>query len=167
MPASDYVLALRTKIGTDLLMLPSASVLVFDDDARVLLAKDKASHRWITVGGQVDPGESPADAAVRECWEETGTLVRLTALVGVFGGPDFAVTYENGDRTVYTNTTFLGKIISGTPEPDAEEISELAWISQNEFAGLDTSAATQTIVNAGFAYTGQPIYSKPTWQPPS
>lgn len=167
MPASDYVLTLRKKIGTDLLLLPSASLLLFDDERRMLLARDKATQRWITVGGQVDPGEAPADAAVRECWEETGITARLTALIGVFGGPDFAVTYANGDRTVYTNTTFMGEIVSGTPEPDAEEISELAWISRADFTSLNTSAGTKTIVNAGFSFAGKPAFSPPTWQPPS
>tara|TARA_Y100000310_G_scaffold175594_1_gene175652 strand:+ start:3875 stop:4297 length:423 start_codon:yes stop_codon:yes gene_type:complete len=32
--------------------------------------------RWVLVGGIVDPGETPLQAALREAWEETG--VRLT-----------------------------------------------------------------------------------------
>lgn len=34
-------------------------------------------------GGKVEPGESPAEAAVREAYEELGVHVRLTALLAV------------------------------------------------------------------------------------
>jgi 8-oxo-dGTP pyrophosphatase MutT (NUDIX family) len=32
----------------------------------------------------IEPFELPADAAVRETWEETGLFVELTGLIGVF-----------------------------------------------------------------------------------
>jgi 8-oxo-dGTP pyrophosphatase MutT (NUDIX family) len=33
----------------------------------------------MTVDGAIDPDERPADAAVRECWEETGCSLNLPA----------------------------------------------------------------------------------------
>ena len=45
-------------------------------DGRLLLGRRIASYGsglWQTPGGKVDPGESLADAAVRETYEETGT----------------------------------------------------------------------------------------------
>ena len=45
---------------------------------------------------------------MREIWEEAGVVVRLTRLVGVFGGPDFVVQYLNGDRTSYAMAVFAG-----------------------------------------------------------
>jgi ADP-ribose pyrophosphatase YjhB (NUDIX family) len=38
-------------------------------------------------------------AAVREAREEISADVRLVRLVDVLGGPDYAVSYPNGDRT--------------------------------------------------------------------
>ena len=37
---------------------------------------------WVFPGGKVEPGESPAQAAVRECFEETGLRVRVEHEIG-------------------------------------------------------------------------------------
>jgi len=50
----------------------------------VLLLKRPYPPVWEMPGGEIDPGESPAVAAVRETAEETGLEVRLTGLVGTF-----------------------------------------------------------------------------------
>lgn len=62
------------------------SVHLFDERGRLLLVQQAETGYWSTPGGAVELGETPADAAVREAWEETGLLVEPVALIGVFGG---------------------------------------------------------------------------------
>lgn len=63
-------------------------VLLVDDDDRILLIEDSdlgldpVAHWWSTPGGGVDPGETDAQAAVRELWEETGLRVGEQQLDG-------------------------------------------------------------------------------------
>ena len=125
MPASDYVRALRARVGRDLLLLPGASALIFDDAGRVLLQRRGDSGRWSVIGGGVDPGETPAEAAVREAREETGLDVEPARLVGVYATPE--ITYPNGDRCAYVVTAFRCRVVGGTLRPDGDESLELAW----------------------------------------
>src|SRR6478735_6313629 len=54
---------------------PAARILLVDGEDRVLLMRFTPDDRpplWCTPGGAVDPGESYAQAARRELWEEVG-----------------------------------------------------------------------------------------------
>jgi 8-oxo-dGTP pyrophosphatase MutT (NUDIX family) len=64
---------------------PSARVIAVDPDGGVLLfrVEDRLDDRppiWITPGGGIETGESPAEAAAREFREETGIVVPVAAL---------------------------------------------------------------------------------------
>jgi 8-oxo-dGTP pyrophosphatase MutT (NUDIX family) len=50
----------------------------------VLLLKRPYPPVWEMPGGAIEPGESPAEAALRETAEETGLQVELTGLLGTF-----------------------------------------------------------------------------------
>ena len=57
------------------------------EDGRVLLTQRNDFPVWCLPGGGVDPGESLAQAALREMREETGLDVRLERLVGAYSRP--------------------------------------------------------------------------------
>ena len=137
MGISPHVARLRAAVGHELLVLPCVTVLPVDDQGRLLLARH-AGHTdgWGTVGGAVDPGESPAQAAVREAREEIGVGIRLRWLIDVLGGPDYEVTYPNGDRVAYVPAVYAAEITGGTPAPADGELSEVAW-----FAAVPLAAA--------------------------
>lgn len=62
-----------------------AAYAVIVDGSRVLLAhwNEHGRSGWTLPGGGLEPGEDPADAAVREVEEETGYLAELDELIGV------------------------------------------------------------------------------------
>lgn len=68
-----------------------AAGVVFFYDGGVLLVQ-RAIHpsygKWVFPGGYVDRGETPECAALREVREESGLVVRLTRLLGVYSFPD-------------------------------------------------------------------------------
>ena len=65
MGISPYLAALREKIGHDLLIAPSVAVLARDAAGRVLMVLNRETGLWQTIGGSMEPDESPQEAAVR------------------------------------------------------------------------------------------------------
>jgi 8-oxo-dGTP pyrophosphatase MutT (NUDIX family) len=149
MGISPHLARLRAAIGHELLVLPCVTVLPVDDQGRLLLARH-AGHDdgWGTVGGAVDPGESSAEAAVREAREEIGVDIRLGRLLGVLGGPDYEVTYPNGDRCAYVPAVYEAEIIEGIPAPSDGELSEVAWFTPEELQSLPVSRFTRALLTA-------------------
>lgn len=164
---SPYMRDLRARVGPTLLEVPSVSILTFDDANRVLLVKNADVARWTTPGGAVEPEEVPADAAVREMWEEAGLHVELTRVLGVYGGPEFVVNYSNGDATSYLIVVFEGRILGGEPRPDGVETLEVGWFSEAELGGIPLCLGASIVLAEAFRSRNQPHFAAATWRPPS
>ncbi len=137
MAISPYIRRLRNLVGHDLLLLPSVAVLPRDEAGRILLVRQADTGRWATIGGSGEVDEHPADAAVREADEEAGVTVELTGLVTALGGPEFRMTYPNGDETAYVSIVYEARVVGGTPRPDNDETVEVAWFHPAELAGVE------------------------------
>ncbi len=83
--------------------------------------------QWAVIGGAVEPDESPQQCALREAEEEAGVTLELGGILAVLGGPEYRLTYPNGDQTSYVSTVFDARVVAGTPRPDHEETSGVAW----------------------------------------
>jgi 8-oxo-dGTP pyrophosphatase MutT (NUDIX family) len=163
MPISQYLKNLRAKVGRDLVMLPAACVAIADDQGRLLLGKETETGLWMLPGGAADPSERPADTAIRECFEETGLLIEITGLIGVFGGPEFLVRYPNGDECYYISTAFRGAVINTSGASGDGELSEIGYFSQAEFDKLAASEQTKLIVRTTFANYKIPFFQPATY----
>ncbi len=76
-------LGLRTPIvGVD--------AAIFNSEGKILLVQRADTQTWCMPGGMADVGESPAQVAEREVWEETGLHVAARRLAGIF---DSRVTF--------------------------------------------------------------------------
>jgi 8-oxo-dGTP pyrophosphatase MutT (NUDIX family) len=96
MPISPYLAGLHVRVGHQLITLPGVSACIFDEVGRILLARHVDSCTWALPGGAVEPDEDPAAAVAREVREELGIEVALQDVIGVYGGPEFRITYRNG-----------------------------------------------------------------------
>ena len=146
---APHIARLRAAVGHELLLLPSVSVLPADQAGRVLLVRH-AGHgdEWGTVGGAVEPGESPASAAIREAREEISAGIELVRLLDVLGGPDYEVRYPNGDLAAYVTAVYEARITTGPPVPGDGELSEVAWFARDDLPGLALSRFARALLTA-------------------
>lgn len=167
MPTPEFILSLRRQVGHALLHLPTVGVLAEDAAGRLLLVRDRQDGRWTCPGGIVEPHELPADAAVREAWEEAGVRVALTHIVGVFGGPDCRTDYANGDRIAWVATIFGARATGGTAraQGDGDETSAAAWHDAAALQALPLKPHLRLFLRA--RDTGRPGWFQPAgWAPP-
>lgn len=133
MPIPDFILNLRSKIGNDPLWLAGVTVIVLrplDKPEQVLLVRRSDDGTWTPVKGIVEPEESVAAAARRECLEETKVMIDVDRLVGVnVHGP---VHYANGDVSSHLNHTVRAKWISGEPEVGDDESVDTRWFDLDD-----------------------------------
>ena len=113
---------------------------IFDGAERILLVRHATGRRqWSTPGGRVDSGESPVAALARELREEIACDTSITHLIGVYAKP-----YR--DDLVLS---FAARVVTGIPEAQPPEISELAFFSR---ASLPHELAFNTRVRIDDAY---------------
>ena len=87
---------------------PTVDTIIEVPGGIVLIERENRPHGWAIPGGFVDYGESVEHCAVREALEETGLVVRLTALLYVYSRPD------RDPRHHTLSTVFVGRA-SGVP----------------------------------------------------
>ncbi len=102
----------------------AAALLIEDDTGRVLLVRRAWAPMqgyWSLPAGFVDYDEAPADAAIRECREETGLEATITGLLDVIAGREHP---RGADLLIL----YRGHINGGTlaPHDDAAEVGFFA-----------------------------------------
>ena len=102
---------------------PGVFAMVFDDHGRILCVRmNYATHNWTTPGGRVEPGECPVVALKRETREESGFVIEVDDLIGVY-----SKTYV--DDLVLC---FEGRVLSQSTWSANEEIAEVRWFHRWE-----------------------------------
>lgn len=80
--------------------------------------------RWVFPGGGIHDGETPVDAAVRECAEETGLTVTAGAVIGQRTHP------ATGQHVAYVACTVTDGFAARVAAPD--ELVEVRWLGLDE-----------------------------------
>ncbi len=123
-----------------------ASVAAFDTDGRLLMIQRRDNACWAMPGGIVEYGETAAEAARREVWEESGITVRIRALIGIYE------THRHGSQTIrrWQHISFLGDMESGTPNSSDETLAA-GFFTEAEVAALFISPGHSDLIRDALA----------------
>lgn len=136
MGMSPYYKELREKVGSGLIFMPSVAAIIRNDLGEILFQNKGNGEKWSLPAGAIEPGEAPAEALVREVWEETGLVVVPSKLLGVFGGNDFRYQYPNGHQVEYNIFLFECAVQSGSLSPIDNETADLRYFSPKDMPEL-------------------------------
>ena len=86
----SYIKSLRDSVGSSLLLVPGAQVLVMRADGKILLQRRSDNGVWEIPAGSCEPGQSFRTAASNELLEETGIEASTESLVAFASFSDSA-----------------------------------------------------------------------------
>ncbi len=114
--------------------------VVTDEQGRLLMIKrghEPGAGLWSIPGGRIEPGETDAEALVREMAEETGLTVEPGCLLG-------RVRRPWRDGAVIDIRDYAATVIGGTLRP-GDDAADARWVAAAE---LDSLEITEGLIEA-------------------
>ncbi|MGL4609872.1 MAG: NUDIX hydrolase [Trueperaceae bacterium] len=122
-----YLSDLRKLVGSIPLIVAGASVVVMDEQNRVLLGRRSDNGFWSPPAGSSELGESLEQTARRELFEETGLEAGNLELLTIFSGVEFFYQYPHGDQIYNVAAAYLTRDVRGSLMADGIETRELRY----------------------------------------
>lgn len=128
----SYLWKIRQHLGSQLVLMPGAQVLVLNTDGLALFQCRADTGLWELPSGGCEPGQSFRTAAAAELAEETGILIPPEDLVpfgSLSDGALHTLTYPNGDRVQAFAMCFVYSGWEGTVLPEEAEVSDWGFFA--------------------------------------
>lgn len=128
-PPGDWLREMRRLVGPRPLMAPGANVAVTNAQGELLLLRHAGTGRWTLPGGSLEPGESFAECAARELYEETGLRAAKLEPLKLYAGAEYRFTSPHGDVIDNISVLFRAEGVSGNLVCPPDEVHGAAWFA--------------------------------------
>ena len=141
-----YIREMRELVGHRTIIQCAASIIVIDENNKVLLGKRSDNHKWGYSGGALEIDEYVEDCAKRELEEEMGITAEELEFFYVNSGPEAHYIYPNGDEVSNFEIIYLCRKWHGEPVNNDGEMTELKLFSANEIDLEEISPPIRKVV---------------------
>jgi ADP-ribose pyrophosphatase YjhB (NUDIX family) len=123
-------------------------------EGRVLLVQEWLDGGWTLPGGWADEGDSPREAAERECLEESGYEVKVRRLVALRDRSrhEYRPRHLGGIWKVL----FLAELTGGSPTA-SEETTDVGFFALDQLPPLSLSRTLASDIALAHQYEGDPL----------
>ncbi len=131
----SYLWRLRQKVGSDLVLMPGAMIVLRREDGRVLMIERSDDGTWCVPAGGSEPGQSFLTTATTEVFEEVGIRLaeeEMRAFASLSDPEVHTLNYEGGDVTHWFAMCFLVERWDGEPVADGVEALDVIWADPDD-----------------------------------
>jgi ADP-ribose pyrophosphatase YjhB (NUDIX family) len=114
----------------------AVSAFIQDDEGRILMIRRTDNDLYSIPGGQLEIGETLAQAAVREVREETGIECEVTGVIGLYSNPNHVIAYDDGEVRQEFSICFRASPLGGDLRT-SNESKEVIWVQSSNVLHMD------------------------------
>ena len=139
-------------------IVPAVTAIVINNSNELLMIERSDNGYWAVPGGAQDIGESVIDAVKREVAEETGIVVEVVYLTGIYSDPRHVIAYDNGEVRQEFSLCFRAKPVGGSLRMSAEA-TKVQWVSPEQLDSLKIHPSMRLRIDHGLAAQCAPYIS--------
>ena len=136
----------------------AVSAFIQDDEGRILMIRRTDNDLYSIPGGQLELGETLAEAAVREVREETGIECEVTGVIGLYSDPKHVIAYDDGEVRQEFSICFRATPKGGALRT-SDESKEVQWIKFEEIDKFKIHQSIRMRIIHAFDHGATPYFS--------
>ncbi len=136
----------------------AVTAFILDASSRLLMIRRTDNDLYAIPGRAQEVGETISQTVVREVTEETGILVEVTGLIGVYSDPEHIIAFANSEVRQEFCLCFRARPIRGEPRTSSES-KEVLWVEPARLDDLNTHPSIRLRIQHGFEHNATPFYT--------
>jgi ADP-ribose pyrophosphatase YjhB (NUDIX family) len=136
----------------------AVTAFIPDESGRLLMIRRTDNDLYAIPGGAQEIGETIVQTVVREVREETGILVDVTGLIGVYSDPEHVIAFADGEVRQEFSLCFRARPILGELRTSSES-KEVLWVEPARLDDLNIHPSIKLRIQHGFEHRTKPFYA--------